>query len=89
MEKTPKLSPRQQRAVNGLRTGWMMREQLDRHVGCSNSPELISQLRKLGLTIPCTKVSVVDRDGLACKSGRYELTPADIEMLDQWEAVCV
>ena len=64
-----------------------MREELDRRVGCSNSPELVRQLRELRLEIVCNKISVLDRDGKVCRSGRYELTPESLNTLREWGLV--
>jgi len=80
----PKLTQRQMRAINALRSRPIMREELDRLAGCSNSPELVRQLRCKGLDIECQKISVLDRDGKVCKSGRYEFAPEAIVTLRAW-----
>jgi hypothetical protein len=61
-----------------------MREQLDRTAGCSNGPQLVSDLNDKGVSITCTLVEAVDRDGRPCKPGRYELTTAGRETLRGW-----
>jgi hypothetical protein len=53
------------------------REDIDRIAGCSNGPQLIAELRKLGLNIRCERISLLDRDGHRCNSGVYHLTPDD------------
>ena len=84
MQGIPKLTQRHLRAINGLWRGPIMREALDRLAGCSNSPELVRQLRQMGLKIICQKVPVIDRDGKVCKAGRYEFAPEDIVILRTW-----
>ena len=53
--------PRELRAINALMQHPMPREKLDREAGCSNSPELVSNLRRKGLEIPCERVKDRDR----------------------------
>jgi hypothetical protein len=53
------------------------RERLDDIAGASNSPQIVSELRRklLGKDgLLCRKVDVVDRDGKTCKAGRYFLS---------------
>jgi len=78
------LNPRQTRVLNALENGPKMREMLDVIAGCSNSPELISSLRRLGLEIPCERVERFDRDGNACYPGLYRLTPEDKAIIRGW-----
>jgi len=67
-------SKREQRAIEGLLAGPLMREQLDRFVGCSNGPQIVKQIREKGVSIDCERVEARDRDGRPCKPGRYSLT---------------
>jgi len=69
-------TPRQQRAVKAMAHGWVMREALDRAVGCSNAPDVVFRLRALlGYdAIAMQRVTAIDRDGHPCKPGRYRLT---------------
>ena len=67
-------TPRQSRAIDALVAGAVMRETLDRVVGCSNSPEVVRQLREMGISIDCEMVEHRDRDGKVCRPGRYSLT---------------
>lgn len=67
------LTERQQRVINALRLKPCWREELDSIAGASNSPEVISQLRKLGYGIDCIRVLKIDRDGHPCRPGRYYL----------------
>lgn len=68
-----RLSPRQRRALLALRSGPVMREALDRIAGASNSPHIIMELRRMGLVIECERLHFLDRDGRACRPGRYTL----------------
>lgn len=77
-------NPRHLRAIQALTAGPVMREQLDRIAGASNGPELVSELRRLGLCVPCERVKRRDRDGRPCRPGRYSLSPADREKLRRW-----
>jgi hypothetical protein len=72
-------NPRYLRAIHLLLIRPATREQLDQAVGCSNGPDLISKLRKLGLGmhgLPCTMVPVIDRDGRVVDRGVYSFSPA-------------
>lgn len=72
-------NPRELRALFMLlRRPSVRREDLDREAGCSNGPDLIARLRSYGLGkdhLPCTRVTVIDRDGCCCRIGVYHLTP--------------
>lgn len=82
--RAPRLVPVQERALRALWQGPVMREQLDRVAGTSNSPETVRQLRSKGIEIECTIVEKVDRDGRACWPGRYSLMPAARVLLRSW-----
>jgi hypothetical protein len=75
----PKLTPRQRRVLGALLRGdWLQREAVDRIAGASNGPQVILELRRklLGCDgIEMQQVDTTDRDGRACKPGRYRLTP--------------
>jgi len=79
-------NPRYLRALQALRVRPVPREQLDRVAGCSNGPELIAQLRRDGLEIPCTRTRKKDRDMFDCWPGVYSLTQADRRKLNAWLA---
>ena len=64
----------------------MPRETLDREAGCSNGPELVAELRRRGLEVPCDRIPVYDRDGLEVKRGVYHLTFKDRRKLHRWFA---
>lgn len=68
---------RQQRAIAALLRGPVPREQLDAVTGQSNSPELVAELRRRGLAVPCLRVASIDRDGRTRYPGVYHLTTDD------------
>jgi hypothetical protein len=77
-------NPRCLRALSALLRGPVDREDLDRIVGCRNSPDLINRLKSLGLEIPCYRTQVRDLDGHLCRVGSYYLTPLDRMLIEQW-----
>ncbi|MCB2017848.1 MAG: hypothetical protein KDF54_10125 [Hydrogenophaga sp.] len=79
-------NPRHLRAIASLLRRPMPRENLDSVVGCSNSPELVAELRRRGLEVPCRRINFVDRDGFICRPGVYFLTALDRRKLHQWQA---
>ncbi len=79
-------NPRHLRALNGLLRRPMPREHIDFEAGCSNGPDLVLELRKRGLQLPCTRTPVFDRDGFEVKRGIYHLTAADRRKLHRWMA---
>jgi Helix-turn-helix domain len=81
---TQKFSDRQRRALDALWRGPIMREALDKEVGCSNSPNLIAELRSKGIEIVCEKVHAIDHDGKPCRPGCYSLTEKSRETLMEW-----
>lgn len=79
-------NPRHLRAIAALLRRPLPRENLDTVAGCSNGPELVAELRRRGLELPCERISFVDRDGHICRPGVYSLTPSDRRKLHQWLA---
>ncbi|QSN60452.1 hypothetical protein [Caballeronia sp. M1242] len=78
-------SPRQLRVIQGLLARpSLTREQLDRVAGCSNGPDLVHELRRKGLRIPCVMGSAVDRDGKPIKRGIYFFTERDRRAVRAW-----
>jgi hypothetical protein len=69
--------PREGRVLLELLRRPMPREQVDKVAGASNGPALIQRLRERGLSLPCDRADVLDRDGLPCKRGVYRLTAPD------------
>lgn len=70
-------NPRHLRALQALLTRPQRREHLDSVAGCSNSPELVAELRRRGLNIPCERVPDIDRDGREIRRGVYSLVEKD------------
>lgn len=79
-------NPRHLRAIHALDTRPMPREHLDSAAGCSNSPELVAELRRRGLEIPCQRVADLDRDGLPIRRGVYYFTEGDRRTIRRWLA---
>lgn len=79
-------NPRHLRAIQALMTRPQRREHLDQIAGCSNGPELIAELRRRGLDIPCARVHDLDRDGRPIKRGVYHFTGADRRAIHCWIA---
>lgn len=79
-------NPRHLRAIASLLCRPMPRESLDSAVGCSNAPELVAELRRRGLEVPCKRINFVDRDGYVCRPGVYFLTQADRRKVYHWQA---
>lgn len=64
---------------------WVSREELDKLIGASNSPDAIMQLRrKYGLNIIMREVQAINRDGRACWYGSYQLAYDDKVMVREW-----
>lgn len=71
-------NPRHIRVLRALLTrGKLAREDVDRIGGTSNGPQLIAELRHLGLEVPCTRVAAIDRDGCMVYPGVYSLSQRD------------
>jgi hypothetical protein len=77
-------NPRHLRAIHALLRRPMPREHLDRAAGCSNGPELVAELRRRGLDIPCDRVECLDRDGKEVKRGVYYFTASDRRLIARW-----
>lgn len=79
-------NPRHLRALTVLLNRPIPREQLDSVAGASNSPELVAELRRRGLDVPCERIQFIDRDGYRCRPGVYSLSIADRRMVYAWLA---
>ena len=79
-------NPRQLRALAVLLRRPLSREALDHIAGCSNGPDLVAELRRRGLDLPCERIRFIDRDGFACRPGVYSLTIADRRKVQAWLA---
>jgi hypothetical protein len=62
-------NPRHLRAIHALLQRPRRREDVDSIAGCSNAPELIAELRRRGLEMPCERIRFLDRDGYPCHPG--------------------
>jgi len=77
-------NPRHLRAIHALLTRPMPREQLDRAAGCSNGPDLVAELRRRGLEVPCERVPDLDRDGRGIRRGVYHFITSDRRKVNIW-----
>ncbi len=73
------------RAIRALEVSPQPREAIDSRAGCSNGPELIAELRRRGLEIPCRRTPCIDRDGFEVMRGIYYLTARDKRLLRVWK----
>jgi hypothetical protein len=78
-------NPRQLRVIFALEVSPRTREQIDRIAGASNGPELIAELRRRGLQIPCKMTPAIDRDGFEIKRGVYYFTESDKREIRRWK----
>ena len=78
-------NPRHLRVIQAVSVRPIPREQLDTVAGCSNGPALVSDLRDLGLQMPCTRTKRKDRDLFDCCPGVYHLTEQDRRKLNAWK----
>lgn len=78
-------NPRHLRAIRALEVSPQPREAIDNSAGCSNAPELIAELRRRGLDIPCERTPCIDRDGFEVKRGIYYLSARDKNQLRAWK----
>jgi hypothetical protein len=78
-------NPRHLRVLVALLLRPRSREELDRIAGCSNGPDLVSDLRKMGLELPCARTPCIDRDGFEVKRGIYSATEDDRRAVDAWK----
>lgn len=78
-------NPRHLRAIRVLEVSPQPREAIDSRAGCSNAPELIAELRRRGLDVPCERTPCIDRDGFEVKRGIYYLNESDKRLLKAWK----
>jgi hypothetical protein len=79
-------NPRHLRLIPALMARPRRREDVDDIAGCSNSPELIAELRRRGLDVPCERIKFIDRDGKPCHPGVYSFTTKDRRLIWAWQA---
>lgn len=80
-------NPRELRVLRALLVGPLKREQLDSVAGCSNGPQLVSNLRGKGLGnsgLLCTMTTGIDRDGRQVTCGTYSLTDDSRRVVSEW-----
>jgi len=68
---------RELRVLRELLRRPMPREVLDRTAGASNGPDVVAELRRRGLAVPCDRVPCFDRDGHEVRRGVYHATASD------------
>lgn len=79
-------NPRESRLLEALsKCKGLMREQLDRAIGASNSPDVVFRLRSSGWDLPCKRLKVIDRDGIARRAGFYLFSDADRARYENFE----
>lgn len=81
-------NPRHLRVLHALLRRPLPRESLDSVAGCSNGPDLISELRSRGLDLPCERIKFIDRDGKLCRPGVYSLLSTDRALVYRWLRSC-
>lgn len=79
-------NPRHLRVIQALLTRPLPREQLDSLSGASNGPELVAELRRRGLELPCSRTKKKDRDLFDCWPGVYHFTHRDRRNVYRWLA---
>jgi hypothetical protein len=77
-------NPRHLRVIQALMTRPITREHLDQIAGCSNGPDLIAELRRRGLVVPCPRTKKKDRDLFDCWPGVYHFTQTDRRRVLAW-----
>lgn len=81
-------NPRYLRVLVAILIRPLPREHVDGVAGCSNGPDLISNLRDLGLGkqgLLCTNIPDYDRDGRPIKRGVYSLSDAGRRAVNAWQ----
>ena len=73
------------RAIQALLTRPQPRGHVDQVAGCANGPELIAELRRRGLEVPCTRTKKKDRDLFDCWPGVYHFTQDDRRKVNDWK----
>jgi hypothetical protein len=68
-------NPRHLRIINALQVRPRPREDVDRISGASNGPELVAELRRRGLDIPCNRTPCIDKDGRRHQGNRGPSAP--------------
>ena len=77
-------NPRHLRVIQAAMTRPLPHEQLDQIAGSSNGPDLVAELRRRGLEMPCTRAKRIDRDLFDCWPGVYHFTQQDRRRVNLW-----
>lgn len=83
-DKSPSFSPgnpRHMRVGEELLTGGLWRCDVDAIAGAANGPQLMADIGVRNVHWTCTRYPKLDRDGLECKPGFYELTDLGRQMI--------
>lgn len=80
-------NPRHLRTLFALLHKPISRTELDKVAGTTNSPELVAELRRRGLDLPCDRIKFIDRDGEICRPGVYSLSDQDRRLVIEWLAM--
>lgn len=80
------LSLRDQRGLNTVDQGNVSVMDIALGGGISNPGAWLFDMRARGLEIPCTMITVLNRDGKKCRAGRFSLTDADRKKIHAWLA---
>ncbi|WLI89223.1 hypothetical protein Q4S45_21415 [Massilia sp. R2A-15] len=78
-------NPRHLRVIHALMIRPRRREEIDSISGASNGPDLMADLRALGLSAPCRVVPGIDRDGFPIRFGVYAFTSEDCRKITAWQ----
>lgn len=89
--RSARLTPRQSRLLEALlqASDWISRESVDRIAGASNGPQIVLEVRRKVTGhdgIEMRKADATDRDGKACKPGRYRLSTQGRQRAMEWLA---
>lgn len=79
-------NPRHLRTIAAMMRRPLRREDVDSIAGCSNAPDMVAELRRRGLDVPCERIRFIDRDGYLCRPGVYSFTSTDRRKLWTWLA---
>ena len=78
-------NPRHLRVIQAAWVRPIPREQVDSVAGCANGPDLVAELRRRGLEVPCERGRKKDRDLFDCWPGVYFLSQRDRRKLTEWK----
>ena len=67
-------NPRHLSAIAALLKRTTSRKKMDGIAGCANTPQIISDIKQLGLEIKYECIAFIDRDGCKCCPDVYHMT---------------